>query len=84
MSPEQSAAVAARLRDAADSIRRKPTPLADLIPLLQQAADALDEAQQPPTDAQIEAALEAWFTTDRSMPTRMRAAIDAARAGDAA
>ena len=31
----------ARLRAQADSLRRKPTPLADLIPLLQEAADAL-------------------------------------------
>lgn len=34
--------LAARLRAQCESLRRKPTPLADLIPLLQQAADEHD------------------------------------------
>lgn len=40
-SVETSVRVAQRLREQAESLRRKPTPLAELIPLLQQAADAL-------------------------------------------
>lgn len=35
--------IPARLRAQCDSLRRKPTPLADLIPLLQQAADQHDK-----------------------------------------
>lgn len=34
-----------RLRDAADTVRRKPMPLADFIPQLQQAADEIDAAR---------------------------------------
>ena len=39
-----------RLRAAVQTLRRTPMPLADLIPLLQQAADALD-APAPQPDA---------------------------------
>jgi len=38
--------LAARLRETAQSIRRKPMPLADFIPLLQQAADALESPER--------------------------------------
>jgi hypothetical protein len=39
--------LAERLRAHCATLRTKPTPLADLIPLLQQAADALDAAAAP-------------------------------------
>jgi hypothetical protein len=44
-------ALAARLRSVAESVRRKPMPLSDFIPLLQQAADALSAAAQPADSA---------------------------------
>lgn len=40
-----------RLRAQADSLRRKPTPLGDLIPLLQEAADAIEQASAAPAPA---------------------------------
>lgn len=39
-----------RLRRQADELRRRPIPLADLIPVLQQAADAVDQQQQELTE----------------------------------
>lgn len=36
--------ISQRLRNACDSVRAKSYPLSDLIPLMQQAADALDAA----------------------------------------
>jgi hypothetical protein len=36
------AEIAKDLRAHCESLRRKPTPLADLIPILQEAADAMD------------------------------------------
>jgi hypothetical protein len=42
--PTDFDAIAERLRNQCASLRRKPTPLADLIPLLQEAADALATA----------------------------------------
>lgn len=38
-------AIAKRLRTAVLDIRRKPYPISDIIPMLNQAADALDQAQ---------------------------------------
>lgn len=34
-----------RLREVSKEVRRKPYPIADLIPLLQQAADELDDME---------------------------------------
>jgi hypothetical protein len=42
---EYNAKVAESLRAAIDNMRRKSYPLSDLIPLMQQAADALDTKQ---------------------------------------
>lgn len=43
--------IAARLRNACVKVRRQSMPLADLIPLLQQAADALSATPSPPVAA---------------------------------
>lgn len=51
--------LAARLRETAQSIRRKPMPLADFIPLLQQAADALESPERVLGEA-VRTQLE-WF-----------------------
>jgi hypothetical protein len=51
------AGLAQRLRDAATKLRTKPMPLSDFIPLLQQAADALEAASRPSGD--VEALMEA-------------------------
>ena len=48
MRNNQTPTLAQRLRDACSSVRSKSYPLADLIPLMQQAADAL-ETMQPIT-----------------------------------
>jgi len=39
------------------------------------------DAERTPTEKQINAAIEAWFTTEAEFAPRMRAAIDAARKG---
>jgi hypothetical protein len=51
--------LAQRLRDACASVRTKSYPLADLIPLMQQAADALSE---PPNTVSLPAA--EWHALD--------------------
>ncbi|WP_423459927.1 hypothetical protein [Ottowia sp. VDI28] len=48
MNTNTNATLAQRLRDACSSVRSKSYPLSDLIPLMQQAADALSTAAQPP------------------------------------
>ena len=53
--------MALKLREVAESIRHKPTPLTDLIPLLQRATDMLEvrdvEAPPPPCRETIRAML---------------------------
>jgi hypothetical protein len=44
--------LAARIRERCAALRAKPIPLADLIPLLQQAADVLD--RKPATAQEIQ------------------------------
>jgi hypothetical protein len=45
-----------RLRDQIQTIRRKPTPIADLIPMLAEAADALEKHERREPFAVVERA----------------------------
>lgn len=67
--------ISQRLRNACDSVRAKSYPLSDLIPLMQQAADALDaavlaqpvaaEGWQPIETAPEIEGVEVWLHEDR-------------------
>lgn len=56
-----AAEIATRLRNACASVRNKSYPLADLIPLMQQAADALASAAAPAQQPTPSAAAAQWW-----------------------
>ena len=70
-----AADLALRLRNACTSVRSKSYPLADLIPLMQQAADALASAPAQPDPLQE----QAWMYEDDFAPQADSVQEDAAR-----